>query len=94
MFQLNIMDLLFCTLDELEQTDLKRFKMHLSERTLEECEPIPRGRLEGSDATDVAFKVMQAYGEGGSVTMTLTILRKMNLNNLADRLQKLTDSMA
>ncbi|XP_062407797.1 NACHT, LRR and PYD domains-containing protein 12-like isoform X1 [Sardina pilchardus] len=81
----NILDLLFRTLDELEEAELKRFKMHLSERTLEEFKPIPKGRLEKCDATDVASKMKEAYGEEGSMKMTRTILRKMNLN-LPDQL--------
>ncbi|XP_062393572.1 NACHT, LRR and PYD domains-containing protein 12-like [Sardina pilchardus] len=82
----NILDLLFRTLDELEEADLKRFKSHLSERTLEVFKPIPKGKLEKCDATDIASKMKEAYGEEGSVKMTRTILRKMNLNDLADQL--------
>ncbi|XP_062394623.1 NACHT, LRR and PYD domains-containing protein 3-like [Sardina pilchardus] len=84
----NILDLLFRTLEELKEAELKRFKMYLSNRTMEEFEPIPRGRLEKSDVTDVVSEMMEAYGEEGSVTITLTTLRKMNLNNLANELEE------
>ncbi|XP_041960850.1 NACHT, LRR and PYD domains-containing protein 12-like isoform X26 [Alosa sapidissima] len=84
----NSLDLLFRTLDELESAELKRFRTYLSERTVEGFEPIPRGKLEGKDATDVASMMKNAYGEEGSVKMTLTILRKMNLNNLVDKLER------
>ncbi|XP_076136096.1 NACHT, LRR and PYD domains-containing protein 3-like [Alosa pseudoharengus] len=89
----NSLDLLFRTLDELKKADLKRFKTYLSERTVEGFEPIPKGRLEDSDATDVdatdvASKMKEAYGDEDSVKMTQNILRKMNLNNLADKLEE------
>ncbi|XP_048104148.1 apoptosis-associated speck-like protein containing a CARD [Alosa alosa] len=86
----NSLDLLFRTLDDLESEDLKRFRTYLfdSEGNMEGFEPIPKGKLEDSDATDVASKMKEAYGGEGSVKMTLTILRKMNLNNLADKLER------
>ncbi|XP_076139317.1 NACHT, LRR and PYD domains-containing protein 12-like [Alosa pseudoharengus] len=84
----NSLDLLFRTLDELKAEDLKRFRTYLSERTVEGCEAFPKGKLEDKDATDVASEMKKAYGEEGSVKMTLTILRKMNLNDLADKLER------
>ncbi|XP_076137441.1 NACHT, LRR and PYD domains-containing protein 12-like [Alosa pseudoharengus] len=84
----NSLDLLFRTLDELKAEDLKRFRMYLSERTVEGCEPIPKGKLEDKGATDVASEMKEAYGGERSVKMTLTILRKMNLNDLADKLER------
>ncbi|KAL2078774.1 hypothetical protein ACEWY4_026459 [Coilia grayii] len=83
-----VLDLLFRTLDDLASDQLKRFKVYLSEKgTAEGLEPVPRGRLEQCDATEVASKMKQAYGEEGSVKMTLAILRKMNLQLLASRLE-------
>ncbi|XP_062387348.1 stonustoxin subunit beta-like [Sardina pilchardus] len=84
----NSLHLLLNTLDELKKKDLKRFRMYLSERTVEGFEPIPRGKLEDSDTTDVASIMTDAYGEEGRVEVTLTILRKMSLNNLADKLEE------
>ncbi|XP_062387361.1 NACHT, LRR and PYD domains-containing protein 12-like [Sardina pilchardus] len=84
----NSLDLLLKTLDELKSAELKRFRMYLSERTVEGFEPIPRGTLEDSDTTDVASIMTDAYGEEGRVKVTQTILRKMNLNNLADKLEE------
>ncbi|XP_062387963.1 NACHT, LRR and PYD domains-containing protein 12-like [Sardina pilchardus] len=82
------LDLLFRTLDELESSELKRFRTYLSERTVEGFEPIPRGKLEDKDATDVAFMMNKAYEDEGSVKMTLAILKKMNLKNLAGKLER------
>ncbi|XP_062394717.1 NACHT, LRR and PYD domains-containing protein 6-like isoform X2 [Sardina pilchardus] len=84
----NSLDLLFRALDELGSADLKRFKTYLSEKTLEGFEPIPKGKLEDSDTTDVASKMKETYQGEGSVKMALTILRKMNLNDLADKLKR------
>lgn len=55
---------------------------------MEGFKPIPRGELEDSDAADVATKMQQAYGDEGSLKITLTILRKMNHNDLADKLER------
>lgn len=80
------LDLLFKTLDELGSANLKQFTTHLSQSTLEGFEPIPEQQLE--DATDVGFMMKETYGDKGSVKMTLSILRKMNLNYLAENLEK------
>ncbi|KAG5277854.1 hypothetical protein AALO_G00092110 [Alosa alosa] len=88
----NALELLCETLDELETADLKRFRTYLSERTVEELKPIPKGNLEDKCATDVASIMKDAYEGEGSVKMTLTILRKMNLNDLADKLQERAES--
>ncbi|XP_076134953.1 NACHT, LRR and PYD domains-containing protein 12-like [Alosa pseudoharengus] len=81
------LELLCKTLDELKKAERKRFKALLSdsEGTMG---PFPKGDLEKKDATDVASKMLEVYGDEDSVKMTLTILRKMNLNNLADKLEE------
>ncbi|XP_063077097.1 NACHT, LRR and PYD domains-containing protein 1 homolog [Engraulis encrasicolus] len=78
---------LFSTFDELRCKELKRFKAYLSEKIMEGFEPIPRGQLEQCDETDLASKMKERYGEEGAVRMTLTILRIMELNDLANRLE-------
>ncbi|XP_076139100.1 NACHT, LRR and PYD domains-containing protein 3-like isoform X2 [Alosa pseudoharengus] len=86
----NSLDLLFRTLDELESAELKRFRTYLSysKGTMEGFEPIPKGKLENKDATEVASMMKEAYGDKGSVKMTRTILRKMKFNDLADQLEE------
>ncbi|XP_063050199.1 pyrin domain-containing protein 1-like [Engraulis encrasicolus] len=79
---------LFSTFDELRCKELKRFKAYLSEKIMEGFEPVPRGQLEQCDETDLASKMKERYGEEGAVRMTLTILRKMELNDLANRLEE------
>ncbi|XP_063077109.1 uncharacterized protein LOC134467118 [Engraulis encrasicolus] len=79
---------LFSTFDDLRCKELKRFKAYLSGKIMEGFEPIPRGQLERCDETDLASKMKERYGEEGAVRMTLTILRKMELNDLANRLEE------
>ncbi|KAL2078759.1 hypothetical protein ACEWY4_026444 [Coilia grayii] len=79
---------LFSTLDELRCKELKRFKAYLSEETMEGFKPIPPGLLEQCDATEVASKMRQAYGKEGAWKVTVAILEKMNLNDLAGRLER------
>ncbi|XP_063077005.1 NACHT, LRR and PYD domains-containing protein 1 homolog [Engraulis encrasicolus] len=79
---------LFIALDELPREDLTRFKAYLSEETMEGIKPIPKGQLETCGATELASKMKERYRKDGAVRMTLTILRKMELNDLADRLKK------
>lgn len=64
-------------LDQLEAADFKRFKMFLQERTLPGFNPIPRGRLENCDSTDVAIRIKDAYGKDGALVMIRHILVKM-----------------
>ncbi|XP_063077562.1 NACHT, LRR and PYD domains-containing protein 1-like [Engraulis encrasicolus] len=78
---------LFSTFDELRCKELKLFKAYLSEKIMEGCEPIPRGQLKLCDETELASKMTERYGKEGAVRMTLTILRKMELNNLASTLE-------
>lgn len=82
------LELLFHTLDELGEARLRRFRTYLSETSVDGCRPIPRGHLEGTDATDIGVKMKETYGEKGSVEVTLCILRKMNLTDFADKLER------
>ncbi|XP_063050198.1 NACHT, LRR and PYD domains-containing protein 1 homolog [Engraulis encrasicolus] len=79
---------LFSTFDELQEKELKRFKAYLSLENMEGFERIPRGQLEKWDATDLATRMTERYEKEGAVRMTLTILRKMELNDLANRLEE------
>ncbi|XP_063049967.1 apoptosis-associated speck-like protein containing a CARD [Engraulis encrasicolus] len=87
-FPFLVLHCLCSALDELGSDKLKRFKLYLSERIMEGFEPIPRGQLEQCDATEIASKMKEVYGEDGAVKLTLTILRMMSCNVIADRLQE------
>ncbi|XP_041960001.1 NACHT, LRR and PYD domains-containing protein 12-like isoform X2 [Alosa sapidissima] len=81
------MEVLLDTLEELTAKELKKFKLFLTEETLEGVQHIPRGQLENADATDVTSKMRDVYGQGGALKVTLHVLKKMNHNELADRLE-------
>ncbi|XP_041960017.1 NACHT, LRR and PYD domains-containing protein 12-like isoform X2 [Alosa sapidissima] len=81
------MEVLLDTLEELTAKELKKFKLFLTEETLEGVQHIPRGQLENADATDVTSKMRDVYGQDGALKVTLHVLKKMNHNELADRLE-------
>lgn len=74
------MDQLFEILDRLAEADLRRFKTFLC--TQVDFRPIPKGKLENSDATDVAMKMTEAYGPHDAMTITRNILRRMNMGGV------------
>ncbi|XP_062388959.1 uncharacterized protein LOC134077392 [Sardina pilchardus] len=85
------LDLLFHAMDHLKPDQLKRFKLYLSHRTLDDFQPIPRERLGDSDATDVVETMMEEYGSEGAVRITEHILKKINRTDLAESLRKGTE---
>ncbi|KAG5277690.1 hypothetical protein AALO_G00090300 [Alosa alosa] len=72
-----LLELLFKTIDDLEERDFKRFKAFLSEKHLRGYEPIPKARLENADATEIINQMSQAYDRDGAVRITASILKKM-----------------
>ena len=66
------------TLENLTKTEFKNFKHHLKDKGT-----IPRGKLVESDSDDTVELIVQAYTLKDSDRVVLTILRKMNLNQLA-----------
>ncbi|XP_073716156.1 NACHT, LRR and PYD domains-containing protein 12 [Misgurnus anguillicaudatus] len=70
------------SLNELEKTELKEFQWHLKNEN-----GISAAELENADVLDIVDKMMERYGPGGAVKITLNILRKMNQNQLAERLE-------
>ncbi|XP_048040517.1 NACHT, LRR and PYD domains-containing protein 6-like [Megalobrama amblycephala] len=70
-------------LDDLEKDKLKRFKWHLEKHY---C--IKKTDLEKADALDTVDLIMRCFGPERAVKITVDILRKMNQNHLADKLEK------
>ncbi|KAL4645822.1 hypothetical protein GN956_G9636 [Arapaima gigas] len=75
-------------LEDLTHKDLKRFKWHLCQPLRDCWKPVPRGRLEGLDEMDMVDTIVEAYSMKGALEITLYILQKMDLNELAVWLQK------
>ncbi|XP_072513194.1 NACHT, LRR and PYD domains-containing protein 12-like [Salminus brasiliensis] len=80
------LSILLDTLDDLEEKNLKRFRLYLTQGKLDGFKPIPKAHLESNDPTDIASKLIDFYGTEESVKITLCILRKINQNELAERL--------
>ncbi|KAI2665144.1 NLR family CARD domain-containing protein 3 [Labeo rohita] len=78
----SVKQLLYDTLDDLEEEKLKRFKSYLREDG-----PIPVSVLEKADATDTVDQILDCFGPESAVKITLHILKKMNQNHLAEQLE-------
>ncbi|XP_048051499.1 NLR family CARD domain-containing protein 3-like [Megalobrama amblycephala] len=78
----SVKKLLYDTLDDLKQGDLKRFKIYLKEDGR-----IRAGELEKDGVTDIVDIMMERFGAEEAVKITVDILRKMNQKQLAEDLQ-------
>ncbi|KAI2647034.1 NLR family CARD domain-containing protein 3 [Labeo rohita] len=82
----SVKQLLYDTLDDLEEEKLKRFKSYLRGYG-----HIPVSVLEKADATDTVDQMLDRFGPESAVKITLDILKKINQNHLAEQLEsKLT----
>ncbi|XP_068558808.1 pyrin domain-containing protein 1-like [Cebidichthys violaceus] len=79
--------LILDSLDELGADDFKRFRWNLTQPVLDGCRPIPKSCLEKEDRPDVVGRMISSYGEESAVKVTVEILKRMNLNNEAEKLQ-------
>uniref|UniRef100_A0A673FRJ7 Pyrin domain-containing protein n=1 Tax=Sinocyclocheilus rhinocerous TaxID=307959 RepID=A0A673FRJ7_9TELE len=79
----SVSELLYNTLDDLVEDDLKRFR-----RLLKDDKKIRAGKLENAGVTDIVDLMLECYGDDEAVKITLNILRKINQNQLAEDLQE------
>ncbi|XP_031419670.1 NACHT, LRR and PYD domains-containing protein 12-like isoform X2 [Clupea harengus] len=79
----SIPQLMRSALDDLSKAELKRFKTILKERSA-----IPWGKLEEADTDEIVEQMVQKHCVADSPKVMLTILRKMDKNQLATDLQK------
>ncbi|XP_072567081.1 apoptosis-associated speck-like protein containing a CARD [Paramormyrops kingsleyae] len=86
--QTSLPDLLEEYLEELDDEELKKFKSKLSRTKYKELKPLPRGLVKGLDRTDLADKMINSYSEVDALNVMLEILKNMNLNGLAQRLNE------
>ncbi|XP_048868121.1 NACHT, LRR and PYD domains-containing protein 14-like isoform X2 [Brienomyrus brachyistius] len=86
--QTSLADLLEDYLEELDDEELKMFKWKLSRTKYKELKPLPRGLVKGLDRTDLADKMISSYGEADALKIMLIILKNMNMNDLAQRLNE------
>ncbi|XP_045903267.1 pyrin-like [Micropterus dolomieu] len=79
--------LLLGTLEELLDDDLKMLKWYLSMHVSGSCAPIPRSHLDKASRTETVSKMIECYGEEDAVNITIEILKKMNFNDTAGKLE-------
>ncbi|XP_048859796.1 NACHT, LRR and PYD domains-containing protein 3-like isoform X1 [Brienomyrus brachyistius] len=84
--QTSLTDLLLDYLNDLSDEELKEFKLRLPVN--KELKPLPKGQMKTLGRTDFAEMMMNSYSKAGALKVTLEILKKMNLNDLAQRLNE------
>ncbi|XP_070776903.1 NACHT, LRR and PYD domains-containing protein 10-like [Enoplosus armatus] len=82
-----VQQLLLETLEELRNDDFKMLKWYLSLKILDGCKPIAKSRLETASRAETVSRMSESYGEESAVSVTAAILKKMNFNGAAVRLQ-------
>lgn len=80
-------DILFDCLEDLNSDELHQFKWHLS-NGVGKFRKVPRCYLKGSERCDVVTRLIDRYKEDGAAKVTAIILRRMQKNNDADRLEE------
>uniref|UniRef100_A0A3B3QCR6 B30.2/SPRY domain-containing protein n=2 Tax=Paramormyrops kingsleyae TaxID=1676925 RepID=A0A3B3QCR6_9TELE len=86
--QTSFADLLLHSLEDLTEDELNKIKYNLIHLAYEKYQRIPRGQLENLNRMGIADMMIRSYGEVGALKVTLEILKKMNLNDLVQRLNE------
>ncbi|XP_066517823.1 NLR family CARD domain-containing protein 3-like [Hoplias malabaricus] len=82
----NISVVLLNTLQDLLNEDLELFQFHLT-KAVDNFPRIPRAELEKADRPKTVEKMISAYGMNSAVEITLTVLKNINQNHLAEELK-------
>ncbi|KAL2095973.1 hypothetical protein ACEWY4_008121 [Coilia grayii] len=64
-------------LDDLPESEFKRFRLYLSQDVKKGFKPIPWGQLEKADRTDTVHLMKQHYGHGRSLELARQILKTL-----------------
>ncbi|XP_042174821.1 uncharacterized protein LOC112238112 isoform X8 [Oncorhynchus tshawytscha] len=80
--------LLLTTLEELTEEQLKTFQFYLTSGRMLDFPPIPERHLDNTDRQVTVDQMVKRYDPEGAVRNTLKILRRMNLDDLAEKLQR------
>ncbi|XP_078508583.1 apoptosis-associated speck-like protein containing a CARD [Lissotriton helveticus] len=76
-------------LESLEEGDFKRFKRSMNDAQVEAgYDKIPRGRLEKADTMDVADLIISHYRQEYGLRLTLEVLQKINMRDVAETLRR------
>ncbi|KAL7845290.1 hypothetical protein AOLI_G00234820 [Acnodon oligacanthus] len=81
----SIRDILLKALEDLDDADLERFQWHLQQPNLPEFAPIPKACLK-VNLFNIVDRMCQSYKDSGALEIAVVILKKMNQNNLAEKL--------
>ncbi|XP_070085184.1 NACHT, LRR and PYD domains-containing protein 6 isoform X2 [Equus przewalskii] len=80
-------ELLLAALEDLSQEQLKRFRHKLRDAQLD-GRSIPRGRLEGADAVDLAEQLTEFYGPEPALDVARKTLKRADVRDVAARLKE------
>ncbi|PIO35673.1 hypothetical protein AB205_0070890, partial [Aquarana catesbeiana] len=81
-------DLIVYSLEDLRESDFKRFKNKLSDFSYEDKHPIPRARLENADWITTKKFLVDTYGEEGALDVTIKVFTLIGLMGPANDLQE------
>ncbi|KAJ3614841.1 hypothetical protein NHX12_018411 [Muraenolepis orangiensis] len=76
------------TLEDLTTEDFRKFKWFLSQSVLTDLNPIRKSRLEDLPRYETVDHMLESYCDGPALSITLEILRKMNHNQTARKLEE------
>ncbi|KAL6482055.1 hypothetical protein MHYP_G00101350 [Metynnis hypsauchen] len=79
-------EILLKALEDLNNEDLERFQWYLQQPNLSKFAPIPKARLKGN-LFNIVDRMCQSYKDSGALEIAVVILKKMNQNNLAEKLE-------
>lgn len=85
---MNIPGILLNTLEELGTVDFELFQWHMTHPTVLDFKPIPESKVEGLSRQKTVDRMVQYYYKFPAVTITLEILRNMNQNETARKLEE------
>ncbi|XP_078504491.1 NACHT, LRR and PYD domains-containing protein 3-like [Lissotriton helveticus] len=81
-------DVLLRALEELIESDFKRFKDKLSDIDFKGQRNIPRGSLEGKDRIDTKNLLVEFYGKDSAIDVTIEAFTRVSLMEAAARLRE------
>nr|XP_046151076.1 uncharacterized protein LOC123993220 isoform X1 [Oncorhynchus gorbuscha] len=84
----NVPELLLLSFQHLDSGELETFQWYLKGHVLDGFPSIPKSQLENANRQVTVDKMVESYSDEGAVQITLDILRKMRLNNLAENFEK------
>uniref|UniRef100_A0A8K9XU33 Pyrin domain-containing protein n=1 Tax=Oncorhynchus mykiss TaxID=8022 RepID=A0A8K9XU33_ONCMY len=85
---LDVPALLLTTLEELTEEQLKIFQSNLTSGRMLDFPPIPESQLENTDRQVTVDQMVERYDPERAVKITLVNLRWMNLDDLAEKLER------